>query len=118
MACPVDQVSSIGLPIFLYNIVKPLCWIVIEEKTPFPQRDPREDKFYLSPEYMMFYHDVLRFARGISKGGKNKQTARIRYWAALALLRGVMSSPAAGLDMLQNRQSKRMDEEDFFEFLI
>jgi superfamily II DNA or RNA helicase len=83
----------------------------LEEETPFPDRDPREEKFYLSPEYHLFYEDVLRFARGISTGSKNRQTERIRYWAALALLRGVMSSPAAGLSMLQNRQSKKMEEE-------
>lgn len=83
----------------------------LEEETPFPEREAREEKFYLSPEYHLFYEDVLRFARGISRGGKNRQTARIRYWAALALLRGVMSSPAAGLAMLQNRQTKKLEEE-------
>jgi len=87
----------------------------LEEETPFPERDSKEDKFLLSPEYNLFYEDVLRFARGISKGGRNKQTARIRYWAALALLRGVMSSPAAGLEMLQNRQAKKMEEEELQE---
>lgn len=84
----------------------------LEEETTFPERIPLEDKYMLSLEYSLFYQDVLRFARGISKGGKNKQTARIRYWAALALLRGVMSSPAAGLDMLNNRQAKKMGEEE------
>ena len=83
----------------------------LEEETPFPEREAHEEKFYLSPEYNLFYQDILRFARGISKRGKNKQTTRIRYWAALALLRGVMSSPAAGLSMLQNRQAKKREEE-------
>jgi superfamily II DNA or RNA helicase len=87
----------------------------LNEKTPFPKKDPTEEKFFLSPEYRMFYEDVLQFARGISSGDKNKRTARIRYWAALALLRGVMSSPAAGLEMLKNRKAKRLDEEELME---
>ncbi len=87
----------------------------LKENTPFPEKDAREEKFYLAPEYKMFYEDVLTFARGISSGDKNRRTARIRYWAALALLRGVMSSPAAGLDMLQNRKSKRMEDDELVE---
>jgi len=51
-------------------------------------------------------------ARGLKKEGEKKNTARIRYWAALALLRGVMSSPEAGYEMLLNRQAKRLEEED------
>ncbi|KKK59578.1 hypothetical protein LCGC14_3033000, partial [marine sediment metagenome] len=31
---------------------------------------------------------------------------RLRYWTALALLRGVMSSPAAGVEMIKNRIKK------------
>ena len=30
---------------------------------------------------------------------------RVQYWTALALLRGVMSSPAAGVEMLNTRMS-------------
>ncbi|MBN1159074.1 MAG: DEAD/DEAH box helicase [Bacteroidales bacterium] len=87
----------------------------LEEETPFPEREAGEEKFYLSPEYLLFYEDVRRFARAMTREGQNKRTARVRYWAALALLRGVMSSPAAGLDMLQNRQNRRMDEEELLE---
>jgi superfamily II DNA or RNA helicase len=87
----------------------------LKENTPFPEKDAKEEKFYLAPEYKMFYEDVLRFARGISSGDKNRRTARIRYWAALALLRGVMSSPAAGLEMLKNRKSKRIEDDELIE---
>ncbi|MBK9290659.1 MAG: DEAD/DEAH box helicase [Bacteroidetes bacterium] len=87
----------------------------LEEATPFPEKDAREEKFVLSPEYRMFYEDVRRFARVLTTLGKDKRTFRVRYWAALALLRGVMSSPAAGLSMLENRQSKRLDEQELLE---
>ena len=42
----------------------------------------------------------------------NKRTTRIRYWAALALLRGIMSSPQAGLEMLQNRQQRLLEDDE------
>jgi superfamily II DNA or RNA helicase len=84
----------------------------LKEETPFPDRDSKEIPYMLSQEYNDFYKDVLRFARGMNKDGEKKNTARIRYWAALALLRGVMSSPATGYEMLQNRKIKKLDNED------
>lgn len=87
----------------------------LEEATPFPEKEAREEKFVLSPEYRMFYEDVRRFARALTNKGEDNRTARVRYWAALALLRGVMSSPAAGLSMLENRQGKRLDEQELLE---
>ena len=83
----------------------------MDEETPFPDRDSREVAYRLSPEYEEFYRKVLRFAKNLSKKGRNTGREKIRYWTALALLRGVMSSPAAGYDMLQNRQSRIVDEE-------
>jgi len=83
----------------------------MDEITPFPDRESKEVAYKLSPEYNRFYGDVLQFARGMGKRGENTRTEKIRYWAALALLRGVMSSPDAGDSMLQNRQSRIMDEE-------
>lgn len=83
-----------------------------EEKTPFPERESKEVAFNLSNEYYVFYNEVLRFARGISQEGSKIKSTTIRYWAALALLRGVMSSPAAGYEMLLNRQHRKMDDEE------
>lgn len=82
----------------------------LKEDTPFPDRDTKEIGFILGPEYREFYQVMLEFARGLTKAGEKKNTARIRYWAALALLRGVMSSPEAGYEMLLNRQAKQLDE--------
>jgi len=83
-----------------------------DEKTPFPERETLEAKYDLSKGYEAFYHDILQFARGISKDGANIRSNTIRYWAALALLRGVMSSPAAAFEMLQNRKVKKEETQD------
>ncbi|MFA8436792.1 MAG: helicase-related protein [Marinifilaceae bacterium] len=79
-----------------------------KDKTPFPERETREVGYYLSTAYMNFYTQMLHFARGITLDGKSKKGGKLRYWTALALLRGVMSSPAAGLEMLENRKQKRL----------
>lgn len=82
------------------------------EETPFPKRTTEELPYALtaSPEYLKLYHDVLNFARGINTEGVTENKARIKYFAALSLLRGVMSSPAAGHEMLQKRKLKLADE--------
>jgi superfamily II DNA or RNA helicase len=92
-----------------------------DERNPFPKRDSKEIRYILSDEYLKLYNDILDFARGLSSqtGNKIKNASPIKYWAALALLRGVMSSPAAGLNMLQNRKNKitedvQEDEEAFY----
>lgn len=88
-------------------------WMVgneVKEETIFPERDSKEIGYKLSPDYLNVYSNSLRFARGISKGDLKHYKNRIRYWAALALLRGIMSSPAAGIEMLRNRAVKRTDE--------
>lgn len=80
----------------------------LDEDTPFPKRTTEELPYILSAssEYYKLYLDVLKFARGISTEGVAENKARIKYFAALSLLRGVMSSPAAGFEMLQKRKSR------------
>ncbi|SPD73855.1 DNA/RNA helicase, superfamily II [uncultured Desulfobacterium sp.] len=77
------------------------------EDTPFPKRDPFEWPYNLSKGYARFFEDVLEFARKLidPKAGITGQH-RVRYWTALALLRGVMSSPAAGIEMLNTRLTR------------
>ena len=82
------------------------------EKTPFPERDSKEVAYRLAERYEAFYRDILDFARGISKDGEKRGASKIRYWAALALLRGVMSSPAAAVELLQNRRQRQLDQDD------
>jgi len=74
--------------------------------TPFAEREAGEVNYDLSPAYASFFDELYRFARTLIVGDFDGQTKRVHYWTALGLLRGVMSSPAAGVAMLQNRQSK------------
>ncbi|MEQ9186977.1 MAG: helicase-related protein [Cryomorphaceae bacterium] len=84
----------------------------LEEVTTFPERESKEVGYALSPDYLMFYQNVLRFARGItSKESSTAQAQMLRSWAAIALIRGVMSSPAMAIEMLQNRREKKLGEE-------
>ena len=65
-------------------------------ETPFPKRDPKEETYTLSKEYRKLFDDVLKFTREVVfEQGLSKPRQRVRYWAALALLRSVMSSPSA-----------------------
>ena len=85
----------------------------MNEETPFPKRDAGELQYDLSKEYGNFYQDILEFAFGLTKKKHiHAGIQRLRYWSALALLRGVMSSPAAGVEMLKNRKMKNIPEED------
>ena len=52
------------------NIIR---WL--NERTEFPERDSVEIGFNLTPEYNLFYQNLIRFAKGISsKDAKNEQT--------------------------------------------
>jgi superfamily II DNA or RNA helicase len=86
----------------------------LDEETPFPKRTTEELPYILSAssDYFKLYQDVLKFARGIDTGGVTENKARIKYFAALSLLRGVMSSPAAGYEMLQKRKSRITEPEE------
>ena len=86
----------------------------LDEDTPFPKRSTEELPYNLLPtsDYYQLYQDVLKFARGISTEGISDNKARIKYFAALSLLRGVMSSPATGFEMLQRRKSRMVENEE------
>jgi len=76
----------------------------LDEDTPFPKRDPFEWPYDLSREYAAFFDDILDFARKlVVPDGATTRRKRVQYWTALALLRGVMSSPGAGVKMLTTR---------------
>ncbi|MEI9918956.1 MAG: helicase-related protein [Bacteroidota bacterium] len=83
------------------------------EKTLFPERDAGEFAYALTPSYAAFYNQLLDFARELAIPSKEQKGVRqqMRYWTALALMRGCMSSPMAGLEMLDRRlQNKQLDE--------
>ncbi len=76
------------------------------EDTPFPKRDAFEWPYDLSTDYASFFDDMVDFARKLISGTEEGRTRRVHYWTALGLLRGVMSSPAAGVKMLNARLEK------------
>ncbi len=74
------------------------------EDTPFPEREAFEWPYDLSSGYSRFFEEILDFARKlIAPDPARGHQKRVQYWTALALLRGVMSSPAAGIEMLNTR---------------
>jgi superfamily II DNA or RNA helicase len=84
----------------------------LNEQTEFPDRDSKEIGYTLSPEYQFFYQNLLRFARGISEiESSTRQAQLLRSWAAIALLKGAMSSPAMAIDMLERRKDKLRTED-------
>jgi superfamily II DNA/RNA helicase len=80
----------------------------IPADTPFPRREAFEWSYSLGERYASLFDEILDFARKLvapdpKAPGRRK---RVQYWTALALLRGVMSSPAAGVQMLTTRLDK------------
>jgi superfamily II DNA or RNA helicase len=80
------------------------------ENTPFPERKQEESTYELSADYMSFYADVVKYARGISSKDGGGHQERMRWWAALSLLRGCVSSPANALTMLGNRYNRKAED--------
>ncbi|MCG6133486.1 MAG: DEAD/DEAH box helicase [Nostoc sp. LLA-1] len=81
-------------------------------ETPFPQRDSVEQPYKLSKEYKELFEEVYAFARGLVKTTTAEMShaqRRGRYWSALALIRCVMSSPAAAIATLNRQVSKSVE---------
>jgi superfamily II DNA or RNA helicase len=87
-------------------------------QTPFPDRDSTEVSYQLSKPYQQLYSEVYDFARNLVKttDGLSKAKQQGRYWSALAILRCVMSSPAAAIATLgkqiENRTLAGIEEID------
>lgn len=74
------------------------------ETTPFPDRDSIEWAYQLASGYDVFFEKILTFAKQlIATDAGIGRSRRVHYWTALGLLRGAMSSPAAGVEMLKAR---------------
>lgn len=86
-----------------------------DEETKFPERNSIDKDYEIGELYGELFNDILSYAREIvtSSAGDNRKQ-RYNYWDALALLRGVMSSPAAGISMLTKKAQKKKlnDKED------
>ncbi len=83
----------------------------MDDTTVFPFRDSFELAYDLRPAYQEFFDDILEFARKlVAPDPTGKKKKRVQYWTALALLRGVMSSPGAGIQMLDARRARLGEE--------
>lgn len=72
-------------------------------ETTFPERKPEDIPYSLSRQYEDLFQDILSFTREtVYHEGLSERRQRVRYWAALSLLRCVMSSPAAGAAALRS----------------
>jgi superfamily II DNA or RNA helicase len=72
----------------------------------FPQRESEDVTYRLSPDYRRLFDATYNFCSEIVRSGRelDERRRRVRYWGALALLRCVMSSPAAAVAALESRQ--------------
>lgn len=77
----------------------------VDERTTFPTRITAEATYALGPAYRAFFDRVHAYATELvrSAEGLARRQQRIRWWAALALLRCVTSSPAAAAATLTTR---------------
>jgi superfamily II DNA or RNA helicase len=77
-----------------------------EDRPCFPQREPIEATYRLSPAYRDLFEAVYDFCNEIVRSGEALQAyrRRMRWWSALALLRCVMSSPQAARVALEKRR--------------
>jgi len=76
----------------------------LQTETPFPHREEREVTYSLSPAYRRLFDRILRYTREtVTDSAGNSRRQRVLWWSALALLRGVSSSPAAAAATLRNR---------------
>ncbi|OKH45259.1 hypothetical protein NIES2101_27110 [Calothrix sp. HK-06] len=77
------------------------------DETPLPERESTEVAYKLLKEYKSLFEDVYNFARGLVKYATSEMSyaqRRGRYWSALALIRCVMSSPAAAITTLSKKR--------------
>ncbi len=84
----------------------------------FPRREPKDETYELSDRYRQLFDRTYAFCSEIVRTGQQleERKRRVRYWGALALLRCVMSSPAAAVAALANRDEGllQVDEEPEF----
>ena len=75
------------------------------EGADFPDRETREATYELTGEWGALFHDVLEYARALVKrsAGQSRLRQRMSWWAALALLRCISSSPAAAAASLRTK---------------
>jgi superfamily II DNA or RNA helicase len=79
----------------------------LDEETPFPDRMTREVTWQMGREGNEFFQAVLTYARNQvdRTRGMQRNQQRVSWWAALALMRAAISSPAAAIAALNTKAS-------------
>ncbi|MFW5687572.1 MAG: helicase-related protein, partial [Bacteroidota bacterium] len=85
-----------------------------DDQLTFPERNSIDKNYEVGEAYASIFDDILAYAReSVLKNEGDKRKQRYSYWDALALLRGIMSSPEAGKTMLEKKAAnKRITEEE------
>ncbi|WP_456450116.1 helicase-related protein [Hydrogenimonas sp.] len=80
----------------------------------FPEKKDAEVTYKLTGDWGTLFEEVMRYARELvaSSEGESQFRQRLTWWAALALLRCVSSSPMAAVAALRNRILSADDESD------
>lgn len=76
-----------------------------QDSSMFPDRKTAEITYRLTGAWGQLFNDVLDYARELVERseGKGQREQRMNWWAALALLRCISSSPAAAVNALRTR---------------
>ncbi|MEU6624832.1 DEAD/DEAH box helicase [Streptomyces litmocidini] len=78
----------------------------LAERTAFPSdRWTKDEPYKLTPAYRALLDDAIAYARDrvAAAGEQGKREARIAWWSVIALLRSMVSSPAAAAQTLKTR---------------
>jgi hypothetical protein len=85
-----------------------------QDTSMFPDRETTEITYRLTGSWGQLFNDVLDYARELVERseGKGQREQRMNWWAALALLRCISSSPAAAVNALRTRLKGGQDGTD------
>lgn len=85
------------------------------DETVFPEQVRIDDneQYVIGDAYKQMLNELIDFIKGGLQDAKNEENRKRRYiyWDLLALMRGVMSSPAAGISMLENKIKNEQESE-------
>lgn len=91
-----------------------------QDTSMFPDRKTAEITYRLTGAWGQLFNDVLDYARELVERseGKGQREQRMNWWAALALLRCISSSPAAAVNALRTRLKGGQNEEEGAELTL
>lgn len=85
------------------------------DETVFPKQVRFDDneQYEISASYRSLLNDLINYIKGGIQNARAEDNRKQRYiyWDLLALMRGVMSSPAAGISMLENKIKNEQETE-------